>query len=139
MKTIITIISFLILSTAVCGQSSEKGEINGAPYQIIIPENWNKGLVMYAHGYEETDEYLGGYDEEEELEEAENEEEGGNEEEFHDIFTNRGYAIAFSEFRKKGLVVKEGIEGVGSSQSPPSKNTQMNIRGLCPCVVGWHQ
>ena len=104
MKTTITIISFWILSTAVFGQTSEEGEINGAPYQIIIPENWNKGLVMYAHGYEETDEYLDGYDEEEELEEAE------NEEEFHDIFTNRRYAVAFSEFRKKGLVVKEGIE-----------------------------
>jgi pimeloyl-ACP methyl ester carboxylesterase len=110
MKATIKIISFLILSTAVYGQSSEEGEINGAPYQIIIPENWNKGLVMYAHGYEETDEYKGEDEAGEELEGSESEEDGGNEEEFHDIFTNRGYAVAFSEFRKKGVVVKEGIE-----------------------------
>jgi pimeloyl-ACP methyl ester carboxylesterase len=30
---------------------SEEGELNGARYAIEIPENWNGGLVMYAHGY----------------------------------------------------------------------------------------
>ena len=29
----------------------ESGTINGAPFRIEIPANWNKGLVMYAHGY----------------------------------------------------------------------------------------
>jgi hypothetical protein len=28
----------------------ETGSINGAPFYIEIPANWNKGLVMYAHG-----------------------------------------------------------------------------------------
>lgn len=113
MKNTFAIISFLILSIAVYGQTSEEGEINGAPFQIIIPEDWNGGLVMYAHGYEETDEYLGRYGEDE-LKGAENEEEeeeeSGYEEPFYEIFTQRGYAVAFSEFRKKGVVVKEGIE-----------------------------
>ena len=30
----------------------ETGEINGAPFRIEVPANWNKGLVMYCHGYE---------------------------------------------------------------------------------------
>ena len=29
----------------------ESGAINGAPFRIEIPPNWNKGLVMNAHGY----------------------------------------------------------------------------------------
>lgn len=30
---------------------TEEGEINGAKFRIDIPEGWNGGLVMYAHGY----------------------------------------------------------------------------------------
>jgi pimeloyl-ACP methyl ester carboxylesterase len=30
----------------------ETGEIAGAEYLIEIPEGWNGGLIMYAHGYE---------------------------------------------------------------------------------------
>lgn len=30
---------------------AEEGEIAGARYAIEIPEGWNGGLVMYAHGY----------------------------------------------------------------------------------------
>jgi len=31
---------------------SDTGRINGAYYQIDVPANWNRKLVMYAHGYE---------------------------------------------------------------------------------------
>ena len=104
---------FLLFSGALSfAQVLDEGEINGAAFQIRIPENWNKGLVMYAHGYEETDEYKfeeeeEGYEEEDYEEESKEE---GEEEEFLDIFTNRGYAVAFSEFRNKGVAIKEGIE-----------------------------
>ncbi len=33
------------------GQVEEQGEIAGAAFRIDIPEDWNGGLVMYAHGY----------------------------------------------------------------------------------------
>ena len=29
----------------------ETGAINGAPFYIEIPKQWNKGLVLYTHGY----------------------------------------------------------------------------------------
>jgi pimeloyl-ACP methyl ester carboxylesterase len=29
----------------------ERGEIEGAPFRIQIPEGWSSGLVLYAHGY----------------------------------------------------------------------------------------
>lgn len=33
------------------GPITEEGAIDGADFRIDIPENWNGGLLMYAHGY----------------------------------------------------------------------------------------
>jgi pimeloyl-ACP methyl ester carboxylesterase len=77
-------------------QRFDLGEINGAEYKIYIPENWNKGLVMYAHGYEEIGE------ESEKYEEVVDD--------FMEIFTSRGYAYAASNYKKQGFIVKEGID-----------------------------
>jgi pimeloyl-ACP methyl ester carboxylesterase len=33
---------------------TEIGRINGASFRIDIPKNWNRGLVLYFHGYEPT-------------------------------------------------------------------------------------
>ena len=27
------------------------GSLHGAPYKILVPENWNGTLLVYAHGY----------------------------------------------------------------------------------------
>lgn len=81
-------------------QKMEKGTLNGANYNIHIPDNWNKGLVLYAHGYESIGE---GQEEEEE-----EEEEGPDE--FVQIFTQRGFAYAASDFNKQGLIIKDGVE-----------------------------
>src|ERR1700733_8740129 len=32
----------------------EIGVINGAAFRIDIPENWNGGLVVYCHGYNQS-------------------------------------------------------------------------------------
>lgn len=77
-------------------QSFDIGEINGAKYKIHIPENWNGGLIMYAHGYEEIGE------ETEKFEEVA----GG----FMEIFTSRGFAYAESKYKRQGLVIKDGID-----------------------------
>ncbi|MEE3034894.1 MAG: alpha/beta hydrolase, partial [Bacteroidota bacterium] len=48
MRTLILVLFFFqSLSYA---QKIEIGKIDNAPYKIIIPENWNKGLVMYVRG-----------------------------------------------------------------------------------------
>jgi pimeloyl-ACP methyl ester carboxylesterase len=31
-----------------------KGQLNGVPYRIMVPANWNGTLLVYAHGYGET-------------------------------------------------------------------------------------
>jgi hypothetical protein len=38
------------------------GEIDGAPYRIIVPEHWNGTLLVYAHGYRDKADHPGEVD-----------------------------------------------------------------------------
>lgn len=38
------------------------GEINGAPYRIRVPENWNGTLLLFAHGYRDKADHPGEID-----------------------------------------------------------------------------
>ncbi|NSW95205.1 MAG: hypothetical protein HPY62_10915 [Bacteroidales bacterium] len=40
------------ISESLAIEKIDTGRINGVMYRILIPPNWNKKLVMYAHGYE---------------------------------------------------------------------------------------
>jgi len=82
-------------------QTVDEGTINGADYVIIIPANWNNSLVMYAHGYESIGEEIP-------------EEEEDN---FPNIFTDRGFAYAASSFKKQGMAIKEGVEDTEALRS----------------------
>lgn len=75
----------------------ETGEINGAPFYVEIPASWNRGLVMYAHGYIPVGE--AGFTFDHPIMKA-----------FRGIFLSRGFAIAQSAYSAKGWAVKEGIE-----------------------------
>ena len=75
----------------------DRGIINGAPYYIEIPANWNKGLVLYTHGYAvATDK--------------------PRSQEFtppaalRTVFLSRGFAFAGSDYSTQGWAVKEAIE-----------------------------
>lgn len=103
-RVIIISLCFLFFYFVNYSQTIDEGTINGADYFIIIPENWNNGLVMYAHGYEEIGE---------EFPEEEEEEEDG----FMNIFTERGYAYAASCYKRQGLVIKDGVEDTEALRS----------------------
>ena len=77
-------------------QTFDLGEINSARFKIFLPGDWNGGLVIYAHGYEEIGEEVEGYSREVD--------------DFMEIFTSRGFAYAASAFKKQGLVIKDGME-----------------------------
>jgi len=77
-------------------QTYDLGEINSARYKIYIPSDWNGGLVIYAHGYEEIGEEVEGYSREVD--------------DFMEIFTSHGFAYAESAYKRQGLVIKDGIE-----------------------------
>ena len=38
------------------------GDINGAPYRIVVPDNWNGTLLVYAHGYRDKADHPGEVD-----------------------------------------------------------------------------
>ena len=44
------------------GPLDESGEINGAPYRIVVPANWNGTLLVYAHGYQDKADHPGEVD-----------------------------------------------------------------------------
>ena len=98
-------IAGICLMLAISGftQKFDLGEINGASYLICIPDNWNQGLVMYAHGYAEIGEEIEPY--EAELNE------------FMELFTSRGFAFAESSYKRQGPVIKDGIEDTDALRS----------------------
>jgi pimeloyl-ACP methyl ester carboxylesterase len=75
----------------------ETGSINGAPFYIEIPANWNKGLVMYAHGYT-----LAGS--------KPPDPNSQRMKPIREVFLSRGFAFAQSDYSVQGWAVKEGIE-----------------------------
>ena len=44
------------------GPIDETGEINGAPYRIVVPAAWNGTLLVYAHGYRDKADHPGEVD-----------------------------------------------------------------------------
>ncbi len=69
------------------------GELDGVPYRIQIPPDWNHNLVMYAHAYVMR---------------------GGAWNPLHDLlgaeFLNRGFAVAESGYSRQGWAVEEAVD-----------------------------
>lgn len=74
----------------------EAGEINGAGFEIRVPVDWNRGLVVYAHGYE--------------LPDADPKAWRARATALFDTFVSRGFAVASSDYSAQGWAVKEAIE-----------------------------
>jgi pimeloyl-ACP methyl ester carboxylesterase len=75
----------------------ETGEISGAAFRIEVPAAWNKGLVMYCHGYDLAGTPPPNWND-------------PQAKPVRDVFLSRGYAFAQSAYRTKGWAVKEAIE-----------------------------
>ena len=95
------LISQLATTNVVAGNLivDEIGVLNGVPYKIRVPEDWNKILLIYAHGYSRSDPPT--------LVPMQIEildipvEEG---------LLAQGYALAASSYSNNGWAVKEGIK-----------------------------
>jgi pimeloyl-ACP methyl ester carboxylesterase len=75
----------------------DTGVINGAPYHIEIPGQWNRGLVLYAHGYTLAGAKPPSHD-------------SPRMKALRDAFLSRGFAFAASDYSVQGWAVKEAIE-----------------------------
>jgi pimeloyl-ACP methyl ester carboxylesterase len=77
------------------------GELNGAAYKIVVPDNWNGTLVVHAHGYSDAADHPG---------EVENRSAPATPDpELEPFLLGQGYAIAGSAYKSNGWAVQDGI------------------------------
>ena len=72
----------------------ELGTLDGVPYRIEVPTAWNHGLVVFFHGYSETQVTFGV---------------GANPREVVEPILERGFAVAQSAYSEPGWALAEGV------------------------------
>ena len=77
------------------------GELNGAPYRIVVPENWNGTLVVHAHGYRDAADHPGEVDDRSAP--------ASPSAALEPALLGQGYAIAGSAYKSNGWAVQDGI------------------------------
>ena len=83
------------------GAIDETGEINGAPYRIVVPATWNGTLLVYAHGYRDKADHPGEVDN--------RNADIAPSPELAAALLAQGYALAGSAYRDNGWEVEGGI------------------------------
>lgn len=83
------------------GPIDTTGEINGAPYRIAIPANWNGILLVYGHGYRDKADHPGEVD-------NRNADIAPNSA-LANALLAQGYALAGSAYRDNGWEIEGGI------------------------------
>jgi pimeloyl-ACP methyl ester carboxylesterase len=88
-------LAFLLIASAAAAQHVvETGELNGAKYRIDVPENWNKQLVLYCHGYSPTP--------------TDPDDAGQNA--LLELFLDQGFAVARSGYAAGGWAIAEAVQ-----------------------------
>ncbi|HEX4931438.1 MAG TPA: hypothetical protein VFV62_12065 [Gaiellaceae bacterium] len=77
------------------------GELNGAPYRIVVPANWNGTLVVHAHGYRDAADHAGEVDDRSAP--------ASPSAALEPALLAQGYAIAGSAYKSNGWAVQDGI------------------------------
>ncbi len=97
MKKLLILLLFCQVSFAQKIAKIDSGNIDGASYRILLPENWNKKLVMYAHGYE----FVGTQP---------RQSKSPDWIERMKPFTQKGFAVAASDYQYQGLALAQGVD-----------------------------
>ncbi|AUD02888.1 alpha/beta hydrolase family protein [Spirosoma pollinicola] len=101
MKQCLCFLLLLGLTTQSFAQSPaakiDSGNLNGARYVILFPENWKGKLVMYAHGYE----FMGA-----KPRQSQNPGFAKN----MTPFLERGFAVAASDYQFQGFALAQGVD-----------------------------
>jgi hypothetical protein len=82
----------------------ESGEIDGAPYRIVVPANWNGTLIEFVRGYVDKADHAGEVDDRTPRIAQNSAVEA--------VLLARGYALAGSARRDNGWAVEEGLGDV---------------------------
>lgn len=103
LKTLLAVAAALALCApaATAAPTVLTGELEGAPYRIVVPESWNGTLVVYAHGYRDRAHHPGEVDD--------RAAEAAPVAALEPVLTGMGYALAGSAYKTNGWAVKDGI------------------------------
>jgi pimeloyl-ACP methyl ester carboxylesterase len=101
----IKIILFLILTIPSYAQLTkiDSGNIDGANYKIVFPENWSRKLLLFAHGYE----FMGAP-------------KFTSRPDFQNrikIYLDRGFAVAASDYKNQGFALSQGVDDMEALRS----------------------
>ncbi|MDQ3066234.1 MAG: hypothetical protein M3R12_03635, partial [Actinomycetota bacterium] len=63
-QTVLAVAAALTLAVpaATAAPVEYAGALDGAPYRIVMPDNWNGTLVVHAHGYRDLADHAGEVD-----------------------------------------------------------------------------
>ncbi|TAE29044.1 MAG: alpha/beta hydrolase [Cytophagales bacterium] len=95
-----TLLLLLVATSALAQQPItriDSGAINGTRYRVLFPANWQKKLVMYAHGYE----FMGSVPRQ-----SQNPDFLAR----MQPFLARGYAVAASDYAVQGFALAQGVD-----------------------------
>lgn len=84
------------------GPIDTSGEIDGAPYRIVVPANWNGTLLVYGHGYRDKADHPGEVDNRN----ADVAPNAG----LVPVLLSQGFALAGSAYKDNGWAVEEGVQ-----------------------------
>src|SRR5215210_4887783 len=92
-----------------CDEVDCTGEIDGAAYEIALPEKWNGTLLLYSHGYRQAQAAPPDFDAPSTAAEPAPGWSGGQKE-VGQALLDEGYALAGSAYASNGWAVADGIE-----------------------------
>ncbi len=96
MKNILILLLLANILTAQTVSKIDSGSINSAGYKIIFPENYQKKLIMFAHGYE----FMGSPAQSKSPDFARR----------FKPFLDRGFAVAASDYAYQGFAMPQGVD-----------------------------
>jgi dienelactone hydrolase len=105
----LAVLAALVLTTAVASASPSAtgpldltGEINGAPFAIILPADWNGKLIVFAHGYRDKADHLGEVDNRAPFD--------AGTAPARTALLSQGFGVAGTAYKDNGWAVKEALD-----------------------------
>lgn len=86
-----------------CGEVECLGELDGAAYEIELPEKWNGTLLLYSHGYRQAKPAPPDFDP------VQTDAQAAPRDEVATALLARGYALAGSAYASNGWAVEDGV------------------------------
>lgn len=86
-----------------CSEVECAGELDGAPYEIRLPETWNGTLLLYSHGYRQAKPAPPDFAP------VRTDAQAAPAEEIETQLLSQGYALAGSAYKSNGWAVADGV------------------------------